>query len=275
MSPQRSVTVHCSALYLLAALIVCVCGRGWYEIDIGCQLMGLVTIGIDHMSSMTAMQGILQRVQPWCVIVDSTTQSATRDAIDRHAESPPRLLLAADPSCAALEGVHTLTELMEALPSGIPLPPPVSRTSHELATLICSSGSSGVPKAIALTEGVWSRRVYPPRPGNAAAHPAHCLHTALSRCARIRRAVLGCLAEASRLSRQTRRADGLNGRLCTTQARARMRTIVAVASCGSPFSRRSTSWTAKACGRCCSSEVAWACTKTPTAKRLCGRISSS
>ena len=45
-----------------------------------------------------------------------------------------------------------------------------TRTTHPVLTpssgaQVCTSGSSGVPKAVMLSDAVWSRRVYQPRPG--------------------------------------------------------------------------------------------------------------
>jgi fatty-acyl-CoA synthase len=40
---------------------------------------------------------------------------------------------------------------------------PVHRGPHSLATLICTSGSSGAPKAVMLSDAVWARRVHQPR----------------------------------------------------------------------------------------------------------------
>eukprot|EP01051_Picozoa_sp_SAG22_P013603 SAG22_NODE_1544_length_4159_cov_2.435468_2_plen_870_part_00 len=169
------------------AHVVAICrkrDRWWYLYDWGAQLAGLVTVGLDNSASHAALAGVCRAVQPWCIVVDSETAEPMRRVCAELAESGggevPLIVYAdddADGSHAGkawtpLEGEagarrFFTTEALLSTDAAGDLP--VHRGPDALATLVCTSGSSsGVPKAVMLSDAVWARRVYQPRPGGGA-----------------------------------------------------------------------------------------------------------
>ena len=158
----------------------------WYFYDWGAQLAGLVTIGLDHTATL---QGVCSTVRPWCIVVDAETAEPVRHVCaelnlqakrDHGRGYLPHIIYAVGNSGGLETGVDpsgsrrflTTEALLAINPTGIKIPV-VQRRPDDLATLICTSGSSGVPKAVMLSDSVWSRRVYQPRPGGGP-FPADC-----------------------------------------------------------------------------------------------------
>ena len=141
--------------------------RWWYLYDFGAQLAGLVTIGLDNCASHDALAGVCRMVRPGCVVVDADTAGPMRRiCAELKASSSgylPRIIYADDDAGAAVD--ETDTEALLAT-DGDGGEMHFDRERDALATLICTSGSSGHPKAVMLSDEVWSRRVYQPRPGS-------------------------------------------------------------------------------------------------------------
>ena len=164
--------------------VVAICrkrDRWWYLYDWGAQLAGLVTIGLDNNASHAALAGVCSAVRPWCVVVDAETAEPMQRVCAELAESGgevPRIFYADDDDTDGSHAAKVWTPLEEKagarrffttealLSTDAEGDLPVHREPDALATLVCTSGSSAsVPKAVMLSDAVWSRRVYQPRPG--------------------------------------------------------------------------------------------------------------
>ena len=138
----------------------------WYEIDIGCALAGLVSLGVDPTCRDARLLALIRTANPSCVVTDGTTLQAVLDTVHLLAD-PPVVLIADESECNA-QGALQLDELVRQHAPSNPFELLEPRLPDQIATLICTSGSSGHPKLVALTDAVWSRRVYQQSPQSSA-----------------------------------------------------------------------------------------------------------
>ena len=126
------------------------------------------------------MPQVLGLVKPWAVVVDESTAAKLSRALARLPAGAPRpFTIDAEPRAEcqtqgdathargatvpvpASDTAMTTAGLLRAA-DGLPVLPAAARAGHELATLVLTSGSSGSPKAVELTDEVWARRVHQP-----------------------------------------------------------------------------------------------------------------
>jgi long-subunit acyl-CoA synthetase (AMP-forming) len=135
--------------------------------DFACAMASLVSVGFPGDSDAGTIGKLLAHIQPACVVVDASTAHFVSQALAASGVCP---LVVWDGTDTALyshlsrtQGTTTTEELLDV---SAPISSGRGRGPDALATLVLTSGSSGVPKAAMMTDAIWAARM-DKRPGMA------------------------------------------------------------------------------------------------------------